>query len=134
MSKALAPLTYRQQALMVGYLSFGESIPFIASELERSVLAVELAYKHLIATFDGEDLITSPIRAPGSLPVPHKPSRKQKLAPRQFRVLKGAAFSAPDRPTDVTADLMRDPETAERERSFARPAKAPDPKHPRKWS
>lgn len=121
MSKALAPLTYRQQALLVGYLAFGESYSYIASELGRSVLAVELAYQNILAAFEEANLATSPIIRASPLPEPPKPNTPKKWQQRKFRVLASVARQSPDLPVDVTAQVMGDPETAAFERSLKRP-------------
>jgi hypothetical protein len=121
MSKGLAPLTYRQQALMIGYLTLGEGFPFIAVELDRSVLAVELAYNNIISTLQNEGRIAADISCAIPPEKTEKPKTKDKWKPRKFRVLGSAVRRAQRSPIDVTANLMNDPAFAEFERSLKRP-------------
>ncbi|WP_428527112.1 hypothetical protein [Roseibium sp.] len=155
MTKTTAPLTYRDQALLVGYTFLGEGMDFIAAELGRSALATELAYKDILATLQGVDHVppvkpvsddhrpktTPPVAAASSetraayeRSAGETTSHPAKWQPRRFRTLPSAVRQAQRGTRDVTAALMGDPSAAAYERSLARPATKRDAKHPAKWS
>lgn len=155
MTKIPAPLTYRDQALLVGYIFLGEGMDFIAAELGQSPLATELAYKDILSAIQGVDLVppakpvsddhgpktTPPVAAASSeTRVANKrsagatTSHPAKWQLRRFRTIPSAVRQAERGPRDVTAALMGDPSAAAYERSLARPATKRAARHPAKWS
>lgn len=137
MIKATRPLTYRDQALLVGYTVLGEGMDFIAAELGRTQQATELAYKDILAAFQGIDLI--PLATPAARPKPPispaqpaeaAPKRVAKWQPRRFRVLPVLSRTQSAGTRDVTAALMGDPSAAAFERSLQSPPPfRPDPRY-----
>ncbi|MGS4886117.1 hypothetical protein [Roseibium sp. MB-4] len=132
MSKGFAPLSYRQQALLIGYVFLGEESAFIGQELGLTAQRVDLEYKEILATFGVSVTkpepqpvaVASPVAArskskPVEIPKPVSPTKWQ---PRRFRTIAAKSRQVPDHPCDLTARLMGDPSAAAYERSLAQPA------------
>ncbi|QDG74433.1 hypothetical protein [Labrenzia sp. PHM005] len=142
MTPKTTPLTYLEQATLIGFLALGEDYPFIAEVLDRPVgdlrsVAAEIARTQQLAAVVSNTVVTSPAKTPKAqavLPEPPPEKPKPKWRPRRFRMLPIASRQAPRGTYDVTAALMGDPPAAAFERSLAKPAEIRPGRHSGKWS
>lgn len=140
MSKGLAPLSYRQQALLIGYVLLGEESAFIGQELGLTAQRIDVEYKEILATFGVSVSMPEPHPAAAAAPVAARsepkpveipePVSPTKWQPRRFRTIAAKSKPVPDHPCDLTALLMGDPSAAAFERSLAQPAPfRPEPRY-----